>query len=183
MKVLIVGGPRPLATALTQALLDRNRLTDSAGRERGIDRIVELDAAPADKSADRRIRRVTGRADDPTLLGELIDADYGAIFDLGTVGAADGAALDATRLLLEIVRETGHRPRFVFATSLDVDEAALPLAALSAAGHIDGRRLRLAVAGPGTSAEAAATGGAAPAASAVPDPAPAVAALIAACEA
>ncbi|WP_085314743.1 Rossmann-fold NAD(P)-binding domain-containing protein [Derxia lacustris] len=144
MKVFITHGASPLARALATQLLERNRLTDSGGRESAIDRILLLDSAPAEKSADKRIRNVSGRYDDPSLLGELIDADYCAIFDLTTVGAVAGATLDAIVLLMEIIRETGHRPKLVVGTTLALDEAALPVLRYTQMSAIDGRVLKLA---------------------------------------
>jgi len=144
MKVLITGGARALAQTLAAHLLERGQLTDAGGRESRIDRIVMLDVPAVEKSADKRIRRVSGRPDDPSLLGELIDADFAVIFDLTTVGAVAGVTLESIALLIEIIRETGHRPKLVIGTTLALDEDALPVLRATHDNAIDGRVLRLA---------------------------------------
>jgi nucleoside-diphosphate-sugar epimerase len=167
MKILITGGAGFLGKRLVARLLDRA----------DIDEIVLVDVAPAEGLADPRVRSVAGDIADSTLMANLVDARTAGVFHLAAVvsGQAEDdfelgmrINLDASRLLLDICRQRGHKPRVVFTSSVAVyggdlpdvvtdDSAVRPassygtqkaiaellLADYSRRGFVDGRVLRL----------------------------------------
>ena len=84
---------------------------------------------------DRRVTQVVGDLADRTLLERVITPETAAIFHLAAVVSGQAEAdfdlgmrvnLDGTRVLLEVCRAAGHRPRVVFASSVAVYGGALP---------------------------------------------------------
>ncbi len=84
---------------------------------------------------DRRVTQVVGDLADRTLLERVITPQTAAIFHLAAVVSGQAEAdfdlgmrvnLDGTRVLLEVCRAAGHRPRVVFASSVAVYGGALP---------------------------------------------------------
>jgi D-erythronate 2-dehydrogenase len=175
MKVLITGGAGFLGQRLASALLQRGSLTASYGPE-PIESITVLDVvAPA--AADPRIRRVVGDISNRSALERAMDAGPTAVFHLAAIvsGMAESDLdlgmrinVEGTRLLLELCRHSGVRPRFVFTSSVAVFGGGLPETVLdttsvnpqtsygvqkaigellvsdySRRGFIDGRALRL----------------------------------------
>ena len=135
MNVVITGGAGFLGTRLAGQLLQRGTLQDGDSRERPIDRIVLVDVVPPPAFADSRVVPVTGDIADPDLLARAIDADTTSIFHLAAVVSGMAEAdfelglrinVDATRLLLDICRRSGHRPRLVFTSSVAVYGGDLP---------------------------------------------------------
>lgn len=167
MKILITGGAGFLGKRLVARLLARA----------DIDEIVVVDVAPAEGLADPRIRTVAGDIADPTLMASLVDARTAGVFHLAAVVSGQAEAdfelgmhinLDASRLLLDLCRQRGHKPRVVFTSSVAVYGGDLPdvvtddlalrpassygtqkaiaellLADYSRRGFVDGRVLRL----------------------------------------
>ena len=167
MKILITGGAGFLGKRLAARLLAR---TD-------IDEIVLVDVAPAEGLADPRVRAVAGDIADSTLMASLVDARTAGVFHLAAVVSGQAEAdfelgmrtnLDASRLLLDLCRQRGHKPRVVFTSSVAVYGGDLPdvvtddlalrpassygtqkaiaellLADCSRRGFVDGRVLRL----------------------------------------
>jgi nucleoside-diphosphate-sugar epimerase len=167
MKVLITGGAGFLGKRLAARLLDR---TD-------IDEIVLVDVAPAEGFVDPRVRTVAGDIADSKLMESLVDAGTAGIFHLAAVLSGQAEVdfdlgmrinLDASRMLLDLCRKRGHRPRVVFTSSVAVYGGDLPdvvpddlalrpassygtqkafcellLADYSRRGFVDGRVLRL----------------------------------------
>ncbi len=167
MKVLITGGAGFLGKRLTARLLARA----------DIDEIVLVDMAPAKGLADPRVRIVAGDIADPALMASLIDEKTAGVFHLAAVVSGQAEAdfdlgmrinLDASRLLLDLCRQRGHKPRVVFTSSVAVYGGDLPdvvtddlalrpassygtekaiaellLADYSRRGFVDGRVLRL----------------------------------------
>ena len=136
MKVVVTGGSGFLGQRLIRMLCERGRLTDAAGRERPIERIVAVDqgqcAAPV---ADGRLGYLLGDVADASFIGSVLDADTDTVFHLAAVvsGAAERdfdlgmrVNLDGTRRLLEACRRLPHAPKLVFASSVAVFGQPLP---------------------------------------------------------
>lgn len=153
MRILVTGAAGYIGSALARALPPREVVTTDQ-------------SAPA---------AVTGNLAYPPFARSLITPEIGTIFHLASLvsGGAEQnfelgtkVNLDATRDLLEACRLAGHRPRFVFASSIavysgvdEVDDATPPAPRLSYGaqklvceiliddytrrGYIDGRALRL----------------------------------------
>lgn len=167
MKVLITGGAGFLGKRLAVRLLARA----------DIDEIVLVDVVPAEGFADPRVRAVAGDIADADLMASLVDASTAGVFHLAAVVSGQAEAdfdlgmainLDASRLLLDLCRRRGHKPRVVFTSSVAVYGGDLPdivtddlalrpassygtqkaiaellLADYSRRGFVDGRILRL----------------------------------------
>jgi nucleoside-diphosphate-sugar epimerase len=176
MKVLITGGAGFLGERLASALLTRGSLTGGAGHGQPIDEITLLDVVAAPPSQDSRVRSVTGDITDRALLERVMDGTT-SVFHLAAIVSGMAEAdfvlgmrinVDGTRLLLEVCRGTGVRPRLVFSSSVAVFGGGLPATVLdttavnpqtsygvqkaigellvgdySRRGFIDGRTLRL----------------------------------------
>jgi nucleoside-diphosphate-sugar epimerase len=135
MKVLITGGAGFLGQRLARQLLDRGTLSDSRGSAQRIDQLVLVDVVPANDFGDERVWVITGDIADGALLRQAIDSDTTAIFHLAAIVSGQAEAdfdlgmrinLDASRLLLDICRELGHKPKVVFTSSVAVYGGKLP---------------------------------------------------------
>lgn len=135
MHVLITGGAGFLGKALAARLLQRGQLSAANGRDEPIDEITLTDMVRAEGFDDRRVTQVVGDVADRPLLERVITPETAAIFHLAAVVSGQAEAdfdlgmrvnLDGTRVLLEVCRAAGHRPRVVFASSVAVYGGALP---------------------------------------------------------
>jgi D-erythronate 2-dehydrogenase len=135
MHVLITGGAGFLGKALAARLLQRGQLSAASGHDEPIDEITLTDMVRAEGFDDRRVTQVVGDLADRSLLERVITAETAAIFHLAAVVSGQAEAdfdlgmrvnLDGTRVLLEVCRAAGHRPRVVFASSVAVYGGALP---------------------------------------------------------
>lgn len=135
MKVLVTGGAGFLGQRLARQLLDQGQLTDSAGQLQTITELVLVDVVPAHDFNDARVKVVTGDIADGVLMRATIDARTSSIFHLAAIVSGQAEAdfelgmrinLDASRLLLDICRELGHKPKVVFTSSVAVYGGQLP---------------------------------------------------------
>jgi D-erythronate 2-dehydrogenase len=135
MKVLITGGAGFLGRRLAAKLLERGTLKDADGKHRTIEQIVLIDIAQAAPLADKRVLPLVGDISDPDFLSSVIDADTDSIFHLAAIVSGQAEAdfelgmrinVDASRRLLDLCRTLGHRPKFVFASSVAVYGGDLP---------------------------------------------------------
>ncbi|HEX6297735.1 MAG TPA: NAD-dependent epimerase/dehydratase family protein [Burkholderiales bacterium] len=157
MSILVTGAAGYIGSALARALLPRAEVlaTDQASPPHG--------------------RALTGNLAYPQFARSLITREVGAVFHLAALvsGGAEQnfelgtkVNLDATRDLLEACRLAGHRPKFIFASSIaiyggvdEIDDQTPPAPRISYGaqklvceiliddytrrGYVDGRALRL----------------------------------------
>lgn len=176
MNIVITGGAGFLGRRLAGELLQRATLKGPDGRDGSIDRITLVDVVPPRPLPDPRVVYVTGDIADADLLKRAIDG-AASIFHLAAVVSGQAEAdfdlgmrinVDATRLMLDLCRAMGHRPRIVFTSSVAVFGGDLPetvpdtmaprpqtsygaqkaiaellIADYSRRGFVDGRALRL----------------------------------------
>jgi len=135
MRVLITGGAGFLGRRLARALVARGVLTGTSGREEKVDQITLFDIVAPDGLESQMLSGVAGDVADRDALAALIDADTTSIFHLAAVVSGGAEAdfdlgmrvnFDATRQLLEVCRQRGHRPRIVFTSSVAVFGGDLP---------------------------------------------------------
>lgn len=136
MKVVVTGGSGFLGQRLIRALCERGALTDAAGRERGIERIVAVDRGECSEPVtDRRLTYVLGDVSDAAFIGGVLDADTDSVFHLAAVVSGEAERdfdlgmrvnLDGTRGLLEACRRQRQAPKVVFASSVAVFGQPLP---------------------------------------------------------
>ena len=177
MRVLITGGTGFIGKKLAAALLREGSLALDGATPQPVERLTLFDAfAGEGVPEDRRVELVTGDIADPATVGRVArDADV--VWHLAAIVSANAEAdfelgyrvnLDGTRVLLEVMRATGRRPRLVFASSCAVYGGEMPevitdethltpqtsygtqkamgellVADYSRKGFVDGRSLRL----------------------------------------
>ncbi|MDH6158875.1 MULTISPECIES: D-erythronate dehydrogenase [unclassified Janthinobacterium] len=135
MRVLITGGAGFLGQRLARQLLAQGQLTDSQGQLQTISELVLVDVVAAHDFNDARVKVVTGDIADGALMRATIDTQTSSIFHLAAIVSGQAEAdfelgmrinLDASRLLLDICRELGHKPKVVFTSSVAVYGGQLP---------------------------------------------------------
>jgi len=122
MTIVVTGAAGFIGRALVAALTQRSPGAD----------IVAVDQSPVDAPG---VRAVAGNIAYPQLARSLVDDRVDTVFHLASLvsGGAEQnfelgtkVNLDATRDLLEACRLAGHRPRFVFTSSIAVYGGTLP---------------------------------------------------------
>ena len=135
MKAIVTGGAGFLGLRLARALLEKGTLKDGHGHDHAITELVLIDVIQPAAIPDTRVTRLTGDISDPSLLKSVIDDETGAIFHLAAIVSGMAEAdfdlgmrinVDATRILLDLCRATGKRPRVVFTSSVAVFGGELP---------------------------------------------------------
>jgi len=137
MRVVITGGAGFIGRRLALRLLELNALTDSAGREQPIERIVLFDRAAPDPRLlqDPRVEAVIGDIGDPEQVRDVIAPDTGAVFHLAAVVSAGAEEdfdlgmtvnLQGTMNVLAAARSLPEPARMVFASSVAVYGGAMP---------------------------------------------------------
>ena len=135
MKILITGGAGFLGRRLAAKLLQRGSLKGADDKDLRIDQIVLVDIVQGVPITDERVRYIVGDIGDPDFLKSTIDAKTDSIFHLAAIVSGQAEAdfdlgmrinVDASRHLLDICRGLGHRPKFVFASSVAVYGGDLP---------------------------------------------------------
>jgi nucleoside-diphosphate-sugar epimerase len=157
MSILVTGAAGHIGSALVRSLLPRGEVIAT------------------DQSVPSHGRALTGNLAYPQFARSLITPEVGAVFHLAALvsGGAEQnfelgtkVNLDATRDLLEACRLAGHRPKFIFASSIavyggvdEIDDLTPPAPRISYGaqklvceiliddytrrGYVDGRALRL----------------------------------------
>lgn len=137
MRVVITGGAGFIGRRLALRLLELNALTDAAGRERPVERIVLFDRAAPDPRLlhDPRVEAVIGDIGDPEQVRAVIAPDTGAVFHLAAVVSAGAEEdfdlgmtvnLQGTMNVLAAARSLPEPARLVFASSVAVYGGAMP---------------------------------------------------------
>ena len=167
MRIVVTGAAGFLGRRVVDALLARAEITE----------IRAFDRVPPDGFTDPRVTPVQGDIADPAVLASLVDGPVSAVFHLAAIVSGQAEAefelgmrvnVDATRALLERVRQACPGARFVTTSSVAVFGGALPavvpdsqvwepassygtqkamndllLADYSRRGWVDGRSLRM----------------------------------------
>src|SRR3954453_2329379 len=126
MRVLITGGTGLIGKKVAAGLLRDRGLAIDGGEPKRVEHLTLFDAFPGEGvPTDERVELVTGDVADPATV-ERVARDADVVWHLTAIARPHPEAdfelgyrvnLDGTRVLLEVMRATGRRPRLVFASS------------------------------------------------------------------
>jgi nucleoside-diphosphate-sugar epimerase len=177
MNIVVTGAAGFLGRRLIDALLIRDGLTDSGGQFHPIEQIKAFDVTASTGMDDRRVQSITGDISATDVFEELIDKETVSVFHLAAIVSGQAEQdfdlgmkvnFDATRAVLERMRQLGTGAKFVTTSSVAVFGGSLPatvddaqvwapqssygtekamvdlmLADYSRRGFVDGRSLRM----------------------------------------
>ena len=132
MRVLIIGGAGMVGRKLAERLAKEGRIGNKE-----ISHLTLQDVVAAEKPAGAKfpVEIVTGDLSDPAAAPKLVAGKPDMIFHLAAIVSGEAEVefdkgyrinMDGTRYLLEAVRQTGHKPRIVFTSSIAVFGAPFP---------------------------------------------------------
>jgi nucleoside-diphosphate-sugar epimerase len=137
MRILITGGAGFLGRKLALALLNKGYLTNAAGAETEIKKVVIFDKFAPQPALpdDPRLEVKTGDITNGDVIKSLITKDTNLVFHLAAIVSGEAEEnfdlgmqvnLFATYQLLEACRRLGSQPRIVFASSVAVFGGDIP---------------------------------------------------------
>ncbi|MFO1126833.1 MAG: D-erythronate dehydrogenase [Rhodospirillales bacterium] len=134
MQVLITGGAGFLGQRLARTIVEAGGLRRD-GTFHPLDRLILLDVVAADDFGDPRVASVAADITDAATLQRVVGPETASVFHLAAVVSGQAEAdfdlgmrvnFDATRLLLERLRQVGGAARLVMTSSVAVFGGDLP---------------------------------------------------------
>lgn len=177
MKIAVTGAAGFLGQRLIATLIDRGEMTGADGVMAPITQILAFDRTSPHHCPDSRVRPVVGDIAEASAIAALLDAETDSVFHLAAIVSGEAERdfdlgmrinLDATRAIMERLREVNPRAKLVMTSSVAVFGGEMPatvpddlvwrpqssygtqkaindllLADYSRRGFLDGRSLRM----------------------------------------